>query len=285
MALTLEEKFESRTIRRNQRNQVETIDLYTVYGTDDPRVAELSGPSFGDTMTHDGIRLIVMSKEAVRVESTPDVCSLTVTWGVPTIGPVSSDGEFWQMDLTAGTEHISNVKKPERQLHYPASSNVGTAVGLRADKSGGVEVEGVDIFVPKATLTVTKLWDVSVISVAFLNTIYNISGKVNSQIFKGWNPGDLLFLGARMQRAESGEIPVVYSFMGEATRSLEFKLADGSTVTVPKKGWDYLWQRIQNQSEDIGDITQLQQRAKSIHVANVYDEADFSTLGLASELS
>jgi hypothetical protein len=50
------------------------------------------------------------------------------------------------------------------------------------------------------------------------------------------------------------------------------------TQTVPRNGWDYVWQR--QVSQDDGTGANIVVGIESVHVAQIYASADFSVIGI-----
>lgn len=300
MAVEVTEFYESREVSRTQAD-VTIIDIFTIKGESDPRKAEGYGPSFGAELDHDGVSTTVILKKAVRIA--PDACRLTVTYGVPggkKFGAGSGiSGESWEMDLTAGIEHIVEVRKTEDQTNYTSEGeekeNKSKSIGDTLDG----KIDGVDVYRPKATLTVTKYFEAKSISRNFMLIIYGMTGKTNDAEFKGWLPGSLLFLGARVRSAQEGFIPVVYTFLGSPEeKNIKIDIRNsakgekGSITIKEKKGWHYLWFKQVSWMEPTGETDKGGEAVEkkmiatgSAHVAKVYEEETFTKLGLSSELT
>jgi len=277
--------------------QREMAEEYHVFGTKDPYDARHAAgiPAYNQRYASEGGTTTNMRARTYDVETLYNgpgdaaFCRVTVRYTTP---PDEEDetgestGRFlsgWELDLSTGQEHITHVKKADRQRNFPDTADVGTAIGLNGD-----DIEGVDIEVPKAVFNRTKWLPLTtVITPAWIQGVYTRAGKTNDADFLGWRPGDLLFLGAFLRYTEDPEnsnqqVEVEYRFLGEPTQeNLEFDLSTGATATVDKKeGWEYLWFRHAKKIEDAAGGRIKKSNILSVHVAQVYDKTDFGALDI-----
>jgi hypothetical protein len=288
MPITESERYESRTTTRDQ-GRITLVEAYTIFGTNDPSVAETYGPTWSETRSQEGYVLSVSRKHAERIAV--DACRLEVTFSTPE-GSDDIDGfliESWEYDLTATREHITNVRSEGNQVSYTADAQgvtiFGTAIGVTPDGN----IEGVDIFVPNDRLTCKKMWAAEEVNADFIDKIRKTTGKVNNSLFKGYKGEELLFLGARFTKQATGYIQVVYEFIGSKNKEgaeLEYEDVNGQTISVTeKKGWRYLWFRIVKKAQGEGTSNLVKNGIESVSVATVYEQADFqANLQLSDQL-
>ena len=139
-------------------------------------------------------------------------------------------------------------------------------------------MEGVDITVPVYSFSETHSLDPTVVTEVYKGTIFSLTGKVDSDTFRGFSPGEVLFLGAAGTRRGTGsddDWEITYRFAASPNRS-NIPVGD---ITVPaKKGWEYLWVRYADTEDPAAHA--LVKQPVAAYVEKVYDEGDFSLLGI-----
>ncbi len=110
------------------------------------------------------------------------------------------------------------------------------AIGVSADG-----VEGIDITVPVYHFAETHYKPDNQITGAYKGVLFNLTGKVNGDVFRGFAPGEVLFLGASGAKRGSGteaDWEITYRFAASPNAS---GLSIGPIGGITKQGWDYLW--------------------------------------------
>lgn len=169
---------------------------------------------------------------------------------------------------------------PERRYGTNAPDMKG-AVNVK-----GENVDGVDIVIP--SLNWSETYDVpnSYVSAAYIKTIAQMTGTVNTGSFRTFAAGEVLFLGASGSQewdTEKGDGPwrLTYKFTaspnagsGETWPALEI----GDVTGIEKKGQDFLWVRYEG---DVQENTFIQ-KPKHVYVNQVYRRSNFSSLGIGT---
>lgn len=291
MSITVIEKIESREFTKTQEK--DTLKrVYLVYGTDDEHeVAAMLPPINSQYLDK---KLYVSSVNVAWAKGGNNDC-----WycEVNYEGDRAGGGKInrpntgsWQLDLSAKTEKITNTKKLADQTHWPVDADVGTVIGLNDDK-----VDGVDIYVPAGSLTITAVRKHSDITPAYIQNLIMIEGSVNSADYDGnWGTfaaGSLLFTGASLSRNNAESVQTQYNFLISTNVTglqVETNLmySDGSIITttnsIDKKGWQYLWYAYRDfpvlKSGETYDpnSTPKKRLVSSVHLATVYPEYDFN---------
>ena len=135
-------------------------------------------------------------------------------------------------------------------------------------------VQGVDIATGAFTWTETYSYesDDPRLSAAYRHTLSELTATVNNAAFRGYEAGEVLFVGAQATNSGTNIIEVTYNF---AVSKNEENIIIGD-ITVPfKKGWDYLW--VQYQDVEGGGLFILQE-PQSVTIDQVYEYTDFSLL-------
>lgn len=200
----------------------------------------------------------------------------------------------WELDLSAQSVHVQNVRKEADQTNYPNTATVGTIVGLN-DNS----VEGVDIFAPSGTLTITTWRRPGTVTDEYISNVWGLTGRVNDEAFTGdygsWNKGEMLFMGPRISRTGNNMVQVQYRFALAKNRDditfTWYKLQNGEILdntenNVVKEGWQYLWFRYREFPVAPGGTKYdpNSETKKSLiisgHVSTVYEYGSFSQIDL-----
>jgi hypothetical protein len=249
---------------------------YIVRGSDDATaiVSHLKA-NLPTTRTIDGGTYGIIEIRATPEEGhthwLADVTYGSVTFGGSTVPPTSGTEESF--DTTGGTTRIyQSITTVNVESTLAAVPLFAGAIGL--DSEGNAE--GVDIVTPRYTFELRKTFAAATVNSAFKKNIATLTGKVNDATFKGFDAGEVLFMGARgTQNPTDGVWDIAFSF---AVSPNQTGVTVGSIPTFDKKGWDYLW--VQYAPTPDGSSNRMNLTPESAIVEQVYEYADFSTLGV-----
>ena len=113
---------------------------------------------------------------------------------------------------------------------------------------------------------------------AYKKRLAELTGTVNNGKFKGYAPGEVLFLGAsgsRRGKHSDDDWEITFRFAVSPNRE---NLKIGDLTIKEKLGWDYLWVRYAD--EVSSDQKSLVKKPESAYVERVYQAADFGGLGI-----
>lgn len=179
-------------------------------------------------------------------------------------------GEWtWDFDTTGGTVHISHARSEVARYPSTTAPDQKGAIGVNGD-----EVEGTDIIIPVLKVNVNFRHPLGVITIAQAKFLSNITGSVNSQPFLSFDPGEVLFLGARGSDGSTAESTVNYQF---AMSSNATGLSIGDITGIAKKGHEYLWVRYEDAEATADSVVQPVRLAKFVYIDQVYPTTDFAT--------
>lgn len=169
-------------------------------------------------------------------------------------------GRFTQSKETVDTVAPAGVVAPDFKR----------AIGVQPDGS----VEGVDLPSWPEAISVTAA--VPQFTLKYLKACRRLAGKTNHATFMGHTFGDLLYLGGSAQPREGGGFTVTHRFAQASTEIVdEDALADGfPSFIVPPFHYVWVWYTAK---EDAGRTVQ---QPTAAYVERLYDEGDFSALGL-----
>jgi len=192
-------------------------------------------------------------------------------------------------DTSGSTQHITQALN---QIKYPSDIVAGEQIpGGSTDLEGAIGVDdngvsGVDIVVPQLTWTETYDVPSAYVTSNYIKSAAAMTGCVNDANFRTFKPGEVLFLGMSGsqewdQSKGNGPWTLSYKFAaspnagaGQTMPAIEIGSIDG----VEKKGHEYLWVRYESSVES----TSLIKKPARVYVAQVYQEKNFSGLGIGT---
>lgn len=195
--------------------------------------------------------------------------------------PPAVDEIEMSFDTTGFTTHITHSIK-DLQVVKPVGSGVVPypmygAIGVSKD-GPSIQIEGVDIVAPTLAVTLRTRKLSSFFSPAYVKIVADLTGTMNKNPFRGFAAGELLFAGGGGTQRGSGEVDLTYSFWGQSNKTITQIGGVNTATPLVKRGWDYFWVYSQNVVD--GATSALVPKWEQAHVAQVYQEADWSPLGL-----
>lgn len=174
-------------------------------------------------------------------------------------------------DCGGGTKHLL-YSFGQKKVY--GDKDAGGAIGWNGKSGDDCEIAGVDVPTAQLRETYTKPMRVSKLTTAFKRKVAALVGKVNSGSFKGWNAGEVLFLGMSYSTPakKAKKVTVTFNFAIQPNES-GVKIA-GRSVT--KKGFEYVWAI----SKTVASSGTPKLEVEGIYVDQVCEYASFSGLGL-----
>ncbi len=268
MPVTVEEKFESRLVTTGQNPSAEL--RYNIRGTNDDVQARsalaAAAPAAFDLF---GTGLVFLPRESVTIQPVGDLL-----WeGIVRYASIPQTNEsVFAFDTGGGTQHITQSLQTVGAYASGGQvpPNFKGAIGVTADS-----VEGVDITVPVYQFSETHYIDDAYVTPAYKGTLFALTGRVNSAPFKGFAPGECLFLGASGSKRGSGDWEINYRFAASPNAA---GLVVGDIVGISKKGFEYLWVRYQDAEDSAAKA--MVKRPIAAYVEQVYPYGDLNALGI-----
>ena len=188
--------------------------------------------------------------------------------------PPEAGDSSYSFDTTGGTQHVTQSRQTVAGYGapgIPAIPDFDEAIGVTEDG-----VEGVDVTVPVFSYTETHFVPAASVTSGYVNTLFQLTGKVNASGFKGFAAGEMLFLGASGSKRSSEDFwEITYRFACSANAT---GLSVGPITGIDKKGWEYLW-ALYEDVED-GSAKRIVKRPVAAYVERVYDTGNFGGLGI-----
>ena len=177
---------------------------------------------------------------------------------------------------TSGGTSIIKYAKWQKALRRN-SPDVGMAIDWNHKHGDDCDIKGVEVVIPSLRETWTKSISTSKANnTSFKRKIAELTGKVNSKKFKGWDEGEVLFLGASFTADESKKkTTVTYSFL---IRFNEKIVVDGTKYD--KYGHEYMWALPKVEVDKNNENYTYSVKTDGEYLCRVYDYADLNQLGI-----
>lgn len=185
-------------------------------------------------------------------------------------GPTKSEtgAVSFRFDTTGATINIKAAK--EHVASYPSGDPADPHKGSIGVTAKG-DVDGADIVIPALKLTYSFKHPSGVIDETQARALASVTGMTNSEEFRGFQPGELLYLGSTGEDGTETEASVDYVFVASQNAT---GLTIGEITGIAKDGHDYLWIEFKEEVEDGEPAVQ----PKRVHVERVYDSFDFAAV-------
>ena len=190
---------------------------------------------------------------------------------------IEDDGEeetvSFAFDTGGGTMHRNQSLKTVSKAPNDAPDFNGA---IEVDNEGNVN--GVDVTMPVLNFTETHTMSGSRVTTSYKKNIAALTGTVNRSSFRGFAPGEVLFLGAsgsKRSKKLSAPWEITFRFAVSPNQS---SVSVGKLKVSNKKGWNYLWVRYADKVAD--NKKNVIKEPVAAYVEQVYPEGDFGNLGL-----
>lgn len=189
---------------------------------------------------------------------------VTVPYGRKEARSVPTGEYTFDFDTTGATVNVKAAKEHIETFPTDGDWHKG-AIGVKGDG----EVEGVDIVVPALRLTYTFNHPAAEVDETFARTLANATGHTNLSQFQGFDPGELLFIGATGSDGSEAEAKVAYQFIAIAN---ETAVSIGDIEDIAKEGHHVIWIEFKDEVHSDEPVRQ----PKRVHIERVYDPIDFA---------
>ena len=158
---------------------------------------------------------------------------------------------------------------------YGSSESAGLLVGWNGKHGSDMEVRGADVPSGVISERLTKRIRSSRITTAYKRKLRSMVGVVNSTAFNGWNPGEVMFLGASFSGAiNEKKVTVTYNF-GVQENEVDC-IYDGQHLGF-KEGYQYVWSISESEVTSGGNA---EPKTKAIFLATICKYGNLNELGI-----
>lgn len=268
MSAIIRPKKNSPIITLDGANSEKTI-LYSITGTNDDAAAETlliaTAPAFA-TVSSIPLTKKVLTLRAVDYGSYD--AEAKYSFAGREKEPLQEGESSYQFETAGGTIHITRALT--EQVYPAGSTNYNKLIGYNGD-----EVAGCDIVAPVFSFSETHVLSAATVNATYKGKLFAATGTVNNGSFKGFDAGEVLFLGASGTSRGDGAWQVNYRFLAAKN---ETGLTIGVISGIAKKGHEYLWVKfVDGESNDIR-VKQIQE----VIVNGVYKTHDFANIGIGT---
>jgi hypothetical protein len=201
---------------------------------------------------------------AIEPQETPEIYAIVGNYESTPVDDNDDPISYTFSGTTTGASQL--VTQGIAYQRYGTGPNYDGAINV--DKDG---VQGVEITIPRLEFQIDKVMPKGVLRFSYVIQLMQMTGKTNQAAIWGFAQGELLFLGAEFSQKSAGEVTISFKFMASPNVT---GLAIGTVSGIDKKGHEYLW--VDYKASESGGFVIRQPR--TVHVHQVYDYADFSTL-------
>jgi len=185
--------------------------------------------------------------------------------------PDTGDIRF-SFDTTGETAHVT--QSLDTTKYSPAGQTAPDyqgAIGVGPNDS----IAGVDIPAPGLKFSWTYRMPFGDLTMDYAKTVAGMTGKSNAEPWKGFDAGELTFLGATGEEKTQGDASVTFHF--KASRNITDLETGGITISS-KLGCQYLWFAYAKTEDDEASFTVP--NPIGAYVETVIETADFTELGI-----
>lgn len=216
--------------------------------------------------------------ESIEIESreSGSIYRANVTYAQPSGGSggssnTSNDDEpTVSFDCGGGTRHVDYSLN---QQHLKGELEAGGLINWNGKTGSEMDVKGVDVPTAQLRKTYTRNMRLSELTSKYERQLAALVGKVNKKKWKGWEPGEVMFLGCSYSGKKTEKISVSFNFSIQPNEN-SAEIAD---VKFSKKGFEFVWGIKKTMTTESGHPQAV---ITDLYVDQVVDYADFSILGV-----
>ncbi len=180
-------------------------------------------------------------------------------------------------DCGGGTKHMVHAYEQQR-VYGGTIDDAACMIGWNGKSGTEAEYAGVDVPCADMRITYKKLMRVSKLtSTSYMKSVAHVVGMVNNDTFKGWAPGELMFLGCTYETPMKGNEKVMASYHFRAMPNEKDCVVAGKNVGS-KKGFEYMWARSETVAN--GETGQAENKVAGIYKSKVCLYTNFHNLGI-----
>jgi hypothetical protein len=264
MALAHEEKFRTVSGDLHQRE----IGFLVTGATDD--ITALDYLLGQVAPTYDNMPLEDLKLTEIKW---PDTFAITAVYSRRSHTPADTGAVEYSFDFALQTQRVYQAKDST-----PMPLDQGLAPGFTAEDFEGAiapdvdgNPQGIDVRTPQSSFSYSYYPANAVVTTVYQRAIQRMVGKVNSTAFHGYDPGEVMFVGASGRARNNDDWQIDFRF---EQASNETGVVVGNCTPVDVDGWDVL----SISYAEIKGTDNYIQVPRQVDVLRVYDRADFATV-------
>jgi len=277
MAITIEECYDSRTLQLGDSPSSER--LFKVKGSSS--ATDCAAALLAQAPTLASLKLLNYSVKPIHVDTDNEASCRwlgVLSYGSARQQRADTGDSIRGFEISAG-ETVHTQRSLETVGSYARGG--GTAPEMNgfigfSMEGGQPHVAGVDIQATTYRWPERYYMADAYVTEDYRKTLFNLRGSVNSQAFRGFEPGEVMFDGAEgVPRDDEGDWDITYHFVASPNR---YNQTMWGVSGIDKRGWDHAW--------PLNDVTesqnQLAPQAIAVYVDRVREWGDFSLIGIGT---
>lgn len=191
----------------------------------------------------------------------------------------SEDGEREEkVSIEFGVSTSTRTVSLGRVESYGDIPTYGGLIDVQESGDGTMEPRGISVYVPTGTMTITHWFKRSQWTTRLRNKIAYRRCRYNSDTFRGFAHGELLFVGETVSYTDGDPyVEVQFKFLiSENSDDIEV----GNFKGISKRGWNGMWCRYKKEVKTVNGKKYQVIEPKGVAIEKIYPAADFTQLGL-----
>ena len=183
-----------------------------------------------------------------------------------------------KVSIEFGVSTATRTVSLGRVRSYGDMPKYGGLIDVQESGDGTLEPRGISVYVPTGTMTITHYFKKSQWTTKLRNKIAYRRCRYNSDSFRGFAHGELLFVGESVNYNQGDPyVEVQYKFLiSENSDEIEV----GSMTGISKRGWQGLWVKYKKDVKTVDGKKYQVIEPQGVAIEKIYNACDFTELGL-----
>ena len=183
-----------------------------------------------------------------------------------------------KVSIEFGVSTATRTVSLGRVRSYGDMPEYGGLIDVQESGDGTLEPRGISVYVPTGTMTITHYFKTSQWTTKLRNKIAYRRCRYNSDSFRGFAHGELLFVGESVNYSDGDPyVEVQFKFLiSENSNDIEV----GNMTGISKRGWHGLWCKYRKDVKTVNGKKYQVIEPQGVAIEKIYKAADFTELGL-----
>lgn len=183
-----------------------------------------------------------------------------------------------KVSIEFGVSTATRTVSLNRVRSYGVMPEYGGLIDVQESGDGTLEPRGISVYVPTGTMTITHYFKKSQWTTKLRNKIAYRRCRYNSDSFRGFAHGELLFVGESVNYSDGDPyVEVQFKFLiSENADDIEV----GNMTGISKRGWQGLWVKYKKDVKTVNGKKYQVIEPQGVAIEKIYKAADFTELGL-----
>ena len=191
----------------------------------------------------------------------------------------SEDGEREEkVSIEFGVSTATRTVSLGRVESYGDIPTYGGLIDVQESGDGTMEPRGISVYIPTGTMTITHWFKKSQWTTRLRNKIAYRRCRYNSDTFRGFAHGELLFVGETVSYQDDDKyVEVQFKFLiSENSDDIEV----GKFSGIHKRGWQGMWCKYAKNVKTVGGKKYQVLEPQGVAIEKIYRACSFEELGL-----